>query len=412
MEKVFNKSKTKAKNKDIQFFNNYTNRDNSSNELPKKKTLKQYKFHMFHHNNILNKIKSTGIDMYFMDNILNTNDSLIVQLLKSTNNNSVKKNIIPAFSDIIKTNSKTSENNAINIIQSYYENYSKKYGVDSRIEKIQKNKKMTLKKDKGNETVFSLKENENTKSNIVLEDNSSIKKERRGSLNDINIFSPPIKFNEFTKKKNVSSSKGRESEDLSQKKNNFNSFADNSIKTQSLEKSNSIKSTENFFKKLTTPSMVPKLSKKNNSALNILTGNSNIFFSNKKSIFKNTFINLGKSKKILYIRNKKKPNILYRVKYKDNRSKSEINQRYHIKGGVNFKKMLSREYLNHLGVERVDGIYSTLTPSYDLVQPRCIMKVSYSNKTQNLQNSSFKGLGPEATFNIDKLPYLYYSQFN
>ena len=63
------------------------------------------------------------------DLILNSNDSLIVQLLKSTSQSTVKKSISKAFSDI--ANSKTSENNAINIIQSYYENYAKKYKIDS-----------------------------------------------------------------------------------------------------------------------------------------------------------------------------------------------------------------------------------------------------------------------------------------
>ena len=405
MNKVFNRNKIKAKNNELQFINNYSSGDNTSDELPKKKTLKKYKFHMFHHNNILTKIKSTGIDMNFMDNILNSNDSLIVQLLKSTNQSTVKKNISKAFSDI--ANSKTSENNAINIIQSYYENYAKKYKIDS--DKAS-NTKIKLKKEKGKETLLSSKENDNSKSNIALEDNTSIKQERRTSLNNIKFFSYPIKLDELTKKNYVTKNKGRASEDLSAKKNYYyNLFEENSnAKNQSLEKNNNIKSTENIFKKLTIPSVIQKYTKKNNSTLDILTGNSNIFFNNKKSIFKNTFTNLGKYNKILYIRNKKKPNILYKMKYIGNRSKSEFNHTYHIKGGVNFKKMLSREYLNRLGAEKVDGIYSVITPSYDLVQPKCIMKVSYSNKSQNVQNSSFKGLGPEATFNMDKL----YNKYN
>ena len=405
MNKVFNRNKIKAKNNDLQFINNYSSGDNTSDELPKKKTLKKYKFHMFHHNNILTKIKSTGIDMNFMDNILNSNDSLIVQLLKSTSQSTVKKSISKAFSDI--ANSKTSENNAINIIQSYYENYAKKYKIDS--DKAS-NTKIKLKKEKGKETLLSSKENDNSKSNIALEDNTSIKQERRTSLNNIKFFSYPIKLDELTKKNYVTKNKGRASEDLSAKKNYYyNLFEENSnVKNQSLEKNNNIKSTENIFKKLTIPSVIQKYTKKNNSTLDILTGNSNIFFNNKKSIFKNTFTNLGKYNKILYIRNKKKPNILYKMKYMGDRSKSEFNHTYHIKGGVNFKKMLSREYLNRLVAEKVDGIYSVITPSYDLVQPKCIMKVSYSNKSQNVQNSSFKGLGPEATFNMDKL----YNKYN
>ena len=78
--------------------------DTSNTETQNKKSFQRYKYHMLHHNNVLNQIKSTGIDMTLMDNVLNSNDALIVQLLKSNNENAVKKNLTKAFSDIIKIN--------------------------------------------------------------------------------------------------------------------------------------------------------------------------------------------------------------------------------------------------------------------------------------------------------------------
>jgi hypothetical protein len=47
---------------------------------------------------------------------------------------------------------------------------------------------------------------------------------------------------------------------------------------------------------------------------------------------------------------------------------------------VNFEKMLSREYLNNQGMVR-EPLHPSLNPKYDMVHPKCIMKVVYSNKT-------------------------------
>ena len=109
--------------------------DTSNTETQNKKCFQRYKYHMLHHNNVLNQIKSTGIDMNLMENVLNSNDDLIIRLLKNNNENSVRENISNALAEMIKNNSKTNENNSINIIQSYYENFAKKYKINFKNEK-------------------------------------------------------------------------------------------------------------------------------------------------------------------------------------------------------------------------------------------------------------------------------------
>ena len=375
------KNKEKQNINELQFINNFNivdennNKKENSNPFPKKQNFKRYKFHIFHHNNLLNQIKSMGIDMNLMDNILNTNNGLIFELLKNNEINPIRNhNMKKSFSEIIKPKSKTNDINVINAIQKFYENYMKKNkNKNSKFIKINPKKE---KQQMSSDNIFKIKNNNNNINFNSENINSNVIKKRRFSSNNTNTLSIPfIKLDDYTKEKFcLTKKKGRASAQLNSNKNYLSFIETNNIQNE-------------------------KQSKKTNSTLDILSGNSNniLFFNNKKSIFKNTFTNLGKYNKIFYIRNKKKP---------INKYYSQINQP-HIKGGINFKKMLSRDYLNNLKTEKVDGIYSTATPSYQLVEPKCIMKVSYSNKKHFYKNSDFKGLGPEATFDMDKLFFKY-----
>ena len=113
MEKINFEEKTKQNNNEFQTNTHHTNEETNPKEKHKKKNYQRYKFHIFHHNNILKKIKSTGIDMNIVDNILNTNASLILQLLKNSKQNDAKKNM------------SKDNNDAVNIIQSLYQNIVK-----------------------------------------------------------------------------------------------------------------------------------------------------------------------------------------------------------------------------------------------------------------------------------------------
>ena len=78
---------------------------------------------------------------------------------------------------------------------------------------------------------------------------------------------------------------------------------------------------------------------------------------------------------------------------------------------VNFEKMQSREYLNNQGMVR-EPLHPQLNPKYDMVQPKCIMKVVYSNKTYFPKTvKRLEGLGEDVTFDADKIFYKYNDHF-
>ena len=76
-----------------------------------------------------------------------------------------------------------------------------------------------------------------------------------------------------------------------------------------------------------------------------------------------------------------------------------------------FNKMLGREYLSKLNFQE-EPIHPQLNPNFNSVEPKCIMKVIYSHRpvSKKLVNK-FKGMGDEATFDINKLFYKYNNHF-
>ena len=68
--------------------------------------------------------------------------------------------------------------------------------------------------------------------------------------------------------------------------------------------------------------------------------------------------------------------------------------------------MLSRAYLDKLK-SNVEKIYSTITPNYLSVEPKCIMKVKYKNKKYNETKPAFKGLSADYTFDMNKIFFKY-----
>ena len=79
--------------------------------------------------------------------------------------------------------------------------------------------------------------------------------------------------------------------------------------------------------------------------------------------------------------------------------------------GITFDKMLSRQYLDNLYYEE-EPLHPQVNPKYNLVHPKCIMKVVYSNRNYNIKNvKRFEGLNEEVTFDADKLFYKYNNHF-
>ena len=374
MEKINLEDKLKQNYNEIHYNSNQTSEETDPKEKYKKKNFQRYKFHIFHHNNVLTKIKSTGYNMDIVDSILNSNHALFYQLIKDNQENEISKNNTKLLSYTNKTKSNLNDNDAMNILQSKYEEIIKQYEKDN---------------------------------NDNMSENVNIKDEKRRSFENNNPYNLPLKLDEFTKIKYITGTKGKASVDLTPNTKLFELNDANNFKLSPKNKDINLKSSLNKFKKLSFPTFIQKDPQKSNSANDILSGNSNLnnFLNdnNKISLFKNTFTNLRKNKKVSYINNRIPPNF-YK---KRNRSQSVLFRTTHIKYGVNFKKMLSRDYLNRLSAGKIDGVYSLCTPNYEYIKPKCIMKVSYSNKRHSMQNSSFKGLGPEATFNMDKLYFKY-----
>ena len=59
---------------------------------------------------------------------------------------------------------------------------------------------------------------------------------------------------------------------------------------------------------------------------------------------------------------------------------------------INFKKMLSRKYLNRVKYNDKIGAGSPLTPNYNLIYPKTVMKVMYNTKKNSSSKKEFKGL--------------------
>ena len=184
MEKTYFEDRQKQNNNEFPYISIQTSEENDSKEKYKKKSLQRYKFHIFHHNNVLKRIKSTGLDMNMVDEILNSNHSLIYQLIKNNQQNESQKNI-NMQENMTKNELKTNDNDAINLLQTYYEDLIKKY-------------------EKNN--------NDNMSENI------NIKDQRRRSFNNENPFQFPLKLDEFTKIKYITGTKGKASVDLTPKK--------------------------------------------------------------------------------------------------------------------------------------------------------------------------------------------------
>ena len=121
------------------------------------------------------------------------------------------------------------------------------------------------------------------------------------------------------------------------------------------------------------------ISSRLNKTLNSNNSDMNIFASNKKAI---------------QSRNKNKKENSFSIKV------------------PNFNRMLGREYLNKLNYQE-EPIHPQINPNYDLVQPKCIMKVIYSHSPINKKTvNKFKGMGDEATFDINKLFNKYNNHFD
>ena len=107
--------------------------------------------------------------------------------------------------------------------------------------------------------------------------------------------------------------------------------------------------------------------------------------------------NSGNKKRLTNI-NKNNRNISNIYSNKQNTISSLYNNKV-----VNFDKMLSREYVRKIN-ERKNTIYSSLSPNYESIKPKCIMKVIYAQKPyKRYKNKEFKSIFNEFVFDINKV---------
>ena len=79
--------------------------------------------------------------------------------------------------------------------------------------------------------------------------------------------------------------------------------------------------------------------------------------------------------------------------------------------GINFEKMLSREYLDKIN-RYEEPIHPMITPNYSSIDPKSQMKVLYSKREYNLNQEKFHGFNGDFTFDINKIFYKYNNHFS
>ena len=145
---------------------------------------------------------------------------------------------------------------------------------------------------------------------------------------------------------------------------------------------------------------------------NISKNDSNIFINNNYSYKKKKTSEINKINSTSYNENKvvkkRKTNMINSNK----RSSSTINNKQNGNNiilpslmnnkVVNFEKMLSRDYIRKLN-ERKVNIYSGLSPNYESIRPKSIMKVIYAQRhCKKYRNKEFKSIFNEFVFDINK----------
>ena len=353
-------------------------KDNSN----KKKKLKTYKFHILHHNGILNALKKNGINA---NQVFKENQDLITDLIKFSEYNNKTKPFKKSISEVSNQNFKNKNN-------------SKKY---SNATNYFCNKKFQI--QNGNKTSSNKKSIKINRHSIKSLFNKNLKINKRFSLDENNHFNNSVNnLNECNNSKEKSKEKRISADQISNKiylsfdeDNNINNEeqsqkvndSNSNIPSKFNEKMNKLKQS-NKINQVTVSNNRQKSIKRNNSIFTHISNYSNNNFFQR---------NITRYNKHFYTNNNKKF-----MKKKRNNSL----QPYYIKGSVNFKKMLSRAYINKLKAH-VDNIYSTITPNYFAVEPKCIMKVTYKNRKYNCQRPPFKGLSADFTFDMDKIYFKY-----
>jgi hypothetical protein len=117
--------------------------------------------------------------------------------------------------------------------------------------------------------------------------------------------------------------------------------------------------------------------------------------------FNKTFFKNNNSNKIIFF--SKEDNI---TNNSNITKKNILNQTQKFKG-INFKQMLSREYLNKI-TQSKEPMHPMITPNYSSVEPKTIMKVLYSKSNMNEEKKKVIAYNNDFTYDINTI----YNKYN
>ena len=127
----------------------------------------------------------------------------------------------------------------------------------------------------------------------------------------------------------------------------------------------------------------------------------NKLLNNELFTFNKTYFKKNKSNKLLFFSNEENSTNNANIN-----KKNILNQTQKLKG-INFKQMLSREYLNKI-TQIKEPMHPMITPNYSSVEPKTIMKVLYSKSNMNEEKTKIIAYNNDFTYDINNI----YNNYN
>jgi len=127
----------------------------------------------------------------------------------------------------------------------------------------------------------------------------------------------------------------------------------------------------------------------------------NKLLNNELFTFNKTYFKKNKSNKLLFFSNEENSTNNANIN-----KKNILNQTQKLKG-INFKQMLSREYLNKI-TQIKEPMHPMITPNYSSVEPKTIMKVLYSKSNKNEEKTKIIAYNNDFTYDINNI----YNNYN
>ena len=378
--------------------------------------IKRYRYHLYHHNQLDNKKGSNDERLLFIDQLHNK-DFIGPKIVYSQ---SFHKMIGRDDKEIIRNkikkrlDQKMSDNNKIKSSLSY-DGSQNRLKIGNKKNKNKKKKKKNLKKDikgvemekqlqrgvlpehhdvrirtaKGLDLIMNINDKKlfsSISNTLFLNKNNILNK-----LNDNNkkkilrLFSSiiPNSKNNLLIKDNINDKKSNEEKNDTPEKRIFSGFT--SMKNINI-KSHPQSSVNN--KNLLIKSGKKDTQFNSDISNNNKTSSSFAFNKIKRNIYSD------KNSSYSYIKDKSNINNKY---IKQRLFSTPVNNK-----AVSFKKMLSRQYVNRVKVNNKIGAGLPLTPKYNIIYPKVVMKVMYKKKCNSSKKKEFKGLVGEYLHEVNK----------